>query len=145
MDEPLVADSLERIIFAGVAMTTVALASVRPGFDLTFPQWRVVVILGEEPDGLRLSAVAQRIGVTLPATSRQLKRLERRGLVTVTPDDRDRRAARARLTEEGWQARRAVVDHRRARLEELARPFESRTATRRELARVAEVVAGRER
>jgi DNA-binding MarR family transcriptional regulator len=137
MTDPLVADSLERIIFAGVAMTTVALGSVRPAIDLTFPQWRVVVVLGDKPDGVRLSEVAQQVGVTLPATSRQLRRLERRGLVAVAPDQRDRRAAVARLTDEGWRARDAVIAFRKAQIVKLAEPFESSPVTRRELARVA--------
>jgi DNA-binding MarR family transcriptional regulator len=140
MTDPLVAESLERIIFAGVAMTTVAIASARPGIDLTFPQWRVVVVLGSKPDGVRISEVAQQVGVTLPATSRQLRRLERRGLVTVAPDHRDRRAAIARLTDEGRSARDAVIAHRRAQLIKLAEPFETSPVTRRELARVADAV-----
>ena len=140
MTDPLVAESLERIIFAGVAMTTVAIASARPGIDLTFPQWRVVVVLGSKPDGVRISEVAQQVGVTLPATSRQLRRLERRGLVTVAPDERDRRAAIARLTDEGWSARDAVIAHRKAQLIKLAEPFETSPVTRRELARVADAV-----
>ena len=137
MTDPLVAESLERIIFAGVAMTTVAIGSARPGLDLTFPQWRVVVVLGNTPDGIRISEVAQQIGVTLPATSRQLRRLERRGLVAVAPDQRDRRAAIARLTDEGWSARDAVIAQRKAQLVKLAEPFETSPVTRRELARVA--------
>jgi len=143
MTEPLVAESLERIIFAGVAMTTVALGSVRPAIDLTFPQWRVVVVLGGEPDGVRISEVAQQVGVTLPATSRQLRRLERRGLVAVAPDQRDRRAAIARLTDEGLRARDAVIAYRRAQLAKVAEPFESSPETRRELARVAGALARR--
>jgi DNA-binding MarR family transcriptional regulator len=137
---PSIVDSLERIVVAGVAMTTVAIGSARPGFDLTFPQWRVVVILADAPDGVRISEVSRRIGVTLPATSRQLRRLERRGLVEVAPDERDRRAAVARLTEEGRRARDAIVAHRHERLEGLARPLDEDPDTRRELARVAEVL-----
>lgn len=137
MTEPRAADSLERIIFAGVAMTTVAIASVRPGFDLTFPQWRVIVVLGNEPHGIRISDVAQRVGVTLPATSRQLRRLEGRGLVVVEPDPRDRRAAIARLTAAGWQAHDDVIAHRKAVLVAAAEPFESSAVTRRLLARIA--------
>jgi DNA-binding MarR family transcriptional regulator len=140
MADPPVADSLEMIIFAGVAMTTVAIASARPGFDLTFPQWRVVVILGDAPEGARISDVARRVGVTLPATSRQLHRLERRGLVTVTRDERDRRAVIARLTVEGERARASIIADRKAMIVTAATPLESDPATRRELARVAEAL-----
>ena len=140
MTDPSVADSLEQIIFAGVAMTTVAIASARPGFDLTFPQWRVVVILGAAPEGARISDVARQVGVTLPATSRQLHRLERRGLVTVTRDERDRRAAVARLTVEGERARASIIADRKALIVAAATPLESDPAMRRELARVAEAL-----
>ncbi|MEW5989991.1 MAG: MarR family transcriptional regulator [Chloroflexota bacterium] len=118
-------------------MTTVAIASARPGFDLTFPQWRVIVILGDALEGARISDVARQVGVTLPATSRQLRRLERRGLVTVSRDERDRRAAIARLTGEGERARASIIADRRASIVALATPLESDPATRHELARVA--------
>ena len=64
------------LVIAGVALTSVAISGARPGFDLTFPQWRVLVVLGEATDGARIGTVARRVGVTLPATSRQLRRLE---------------------------------------------------------------------
>lgn len=140
MTDPAAADSLERIIFAGVAMTTVAIASARPGFDLTFPQWRVVVILGAAPEGVRMSDVARQVGVTLPATSRQLRRLERRGLVAVTRDERDRRTAIARLTAEGERARASIIAHRKALIVALATPLESDPATRHELASAADAL-----
>jgi DNA-binding MarR family transcriptional regulator len=136
--EPAVAESLEQIIFAGVALTTVAISKARPGFELTFPQWRVLVILGAVQDGLRIGEVARRIGVTLPATSRQLRRLERRGLVTVNRDDRDRRAALARLTSEGEAVRESIIGYRKARIVEAAIPFESDPILRRDLERIAE-------
>ena len=95
LTDPAVAESLERIIFAGVALTTVAFSNSQPEVELTFPQWRVLVILGAAPEGLRIAEVARLLGVTLPATSRQLRRLERRGLVAVRPDASDRRASLA--------------------------------------------------
>lgn len=116
MRESPLAELLERIVLAGVAITTRALSEAKAGLDLTFPQWRVLVVLGEERDGATVSEVAARIGVTLPATSRQLRRLARRGLVTVDRDDRDRRAARARLTVDGQATRRAILDYRRRRI-----------------------------
>jgi len=142
VSNPSVAESLERIIFAGVALTTVAISAARPGFDLTFPQWRVVVILGDAPEGARISDIAQGVGVTLPATSRQLRRLERRGLVTVGRDERDRRAAVVRLTPEGRAARDAIVAYRKARIVELVAPFEGNEVLRGGLGSIAETFAG---
>ena len=140
ISDPSVAESLEAIFFAGVAVTTVAIASARPAIDLTFPQWRVLVILGGASDGTRLSDVARQMGVTLPATSRQLRRLERRGLVTVTPNERDRRSSIARLTDDGGRARASVIDHRKALIVELTRSLESDAVTRRALARVVDAL-----
>jgi DNA-binding MarR family transcriptional regulator len=58
--------------------------------------------------------------VTLPATSRLLRRLERRGLTALAPDERDRRATRARLTIRGRGVRAAILEDRRAALREIA-------------------------
>jgi DNA-binding MarR family transcriptional regulator len=138
LEAPTVAASLEQIIFAGVALTTMAITTARPGFELTFPQWRVMVVLGGSPQGLRQSEVARRVGVTLPATSRQLHRLERRGLVEVRPDDVDRRASRACLTEAGRLAYDAIIGYRRASIERIVAPFEADPALRVRLSRIAQ-------
>lgn len=140
LTEPAVAESLERIIFAGVALTTVAFTKAQPDFELTFPQWRVLVVLGAARDGVRISEVARLVGVTLPATSRQLQRLARRGLVTVGRDERDRRAALARLTPDGRAARDAILAYRKARIVEITTPFESNASLRRELDRIADAL-----
>ena len=133
-----IAESLEQIIFAGVALTTVAIGAARPHFDLTFPQWRVLVVLGESDTGMRIGEVARRVGVTLPATSRQVHRLERRGLIEVRPDDHDRRASRAHLTVAGREAQGAVVAHRRARIAQIAAPLEGDPVLRDGIVRIAE-------
>jgi DNA-binding MarR family transcriptional regulator len=138
--DPAIAESLERIIFAGVALTTVAFSNSQPEVELTFPQWRVLVILGAAPDGLRIAEVARMLGVTLPATSRQLRRLERRGLIAVRPDARDRRASLANLTPEGRAARAAIIEYRRARIEAVAAPHESNASLRRDLDRIADAL-----
>jgi DNA-binding MarR family transcriptional regulator len=136
--DPTLAEALEQIIFAGVALTTIAISTARPAFDLTFPQWRVLVVLGRASTGFRIGEVARRVGVTLPATSRQLRRLGRRGLIEVYPDPSDRRASRARLTPAGAQVYEAIVAYRRAYITEIAAPFESDPALRAGILRVAE-------
>jgi DNA-binding MarR family transcriptional regulator len=108
-------DAIDRIVLAGIALTARALTEAS-GPDLTFPQWRVIVVLGESEEGATVSEVATRIGVTLPATSRQLHRLERRGLVEMAPDEHDRRAARATLTAEGTQIRELIMPYRHERI-----------------------------
>jgi DNA-binding MarR family transcriptional regulator len=116
--EPL-ADDLERIAVGAVSLTTRALAQADTGFELTFPQWRALLVLGEEADGARIGEVAARVGGTLPATSRLLRRLERRGLTALSVDELDRRATRARLTDRGRSVRAAILRHRRAALEDV--------------------------
>ena len=114
------ADDLERIAVGAVGLTTRALGTADTGFELTFPQWRALLVLGEEPDGARIGEVAARVGVTLPATSRLLRRLERRGLTALSVDELDRRATRARLTDRGRTVRQTILAHRRAVLREIA-------------------------
>lgn len=117
--DPL-ADHLDRIAIGAVGLTTRALAQVDAGFELTFPQWRALLVLGDDPGGARIGEVAARVGVTLPATSRLLRRLERRGMTTLSVDEQDRRATRARLTERGSKVRAAILAYRRAALQEVA-------------------------
>ena len=113
------ADDLERIAVGAVGLTTRALAEADTGFELTFPQWRALLVLGEGDDGARIGEVSARVGVTLPATSRLLRRLERRGLVALAVDEQDRRATRARLTDSGVAVRAAILGHRQAVLREI--------------------------
>ena len=118
--EGSIADDLERIAIGAVGLTTRALAMAETDFELTFPQWRAILVVGEDPGGARVGEVATRVGVTLPATSRLLRRLERRGLTTLAADKVDRRATRVRLTPRGRDIRSAILAHRRAALDEIA-------------------------
>lgn len=145
MPDRTLTDLLERIVLAGVAITTRALSEASPGFDLTFPQWRALVVVGERHEGARVSEIARRIGVTLPATSRQLRRLERRGLVSLRRDERDRRAARVRLTADGLATRSAIFDFRRRMIADLASHIGVSEATLRDLGRVVDALESDER
>jgi DNA-binding MarR family transcriptional regulator len=133
---------LERIVSGAVGLTTQALGEATPGFELTFSQWRAMQILGESGAGERVGTVARRVGVTLPATGRQLRRLERRGLVELATDEVDRRATRARLTPAGRDVRDAIVRYRRRILLQRAGTLADRPteALSRELEAVAQVL-----
>ena len=135
-----IVDALERVVFAGVALTTRALSEARADLDLTLAQWRVLVVLGEDEDGATISQVAGRIGVTLPATSRQLRRLERRGLVDISRDERDRRATRVQLTRLGRSARDDVISFRRRRIAQIAASLDLDPAMATPLARIADAL-----
>ena len=111
---------LERVVVGAVGLTARALTQATPDVELTFPQWRALLILGEAEDGARISTVADRVGVTLPAPGRLLRRLEARGLVKLAVDETDRRATRARLTQRGGQVRADILGFRREVLLEIA-------------------------
>jgi DNA-binding MarR family transcriptional regulator len=114
------ADLLERLCVGAVGVTTRALAEATPGFEMTFPQWRALLIIGSTQDGVRVSEVARRVGVTLPATSRLIRRLEGRGLLALAADPEDRRATRAQLTDAGQTTRDAILAYRRRMLDDVS-------------------------
>ena len=132
--------ALERLVVAAVALTTRSLSTARADLDLTLAQWRVLVVLGEGENGATVSHVAKRIGVTIPATSRQLRRLERRGLVQIAQDEVDRRATRVRLSGEGKAARRAVIAFRARELANVAATLGLDAAIANDLARIADAI-----
>jgi DNA-binding MarR family transcriptional regulator len=103
--------ALEAIAFGSVAITTRALATA--GVDLTFAQWRVLVIVGEDPKGATVTEIATRLGAELSPVSRLVSRVTRRGLVQTGKDQRDRRVTRVTVTDEGHRLRETVLDHRR--------------------------------
>jgi DNA-binding MarR family transcriptional regulator len=137
MEELEIVDALERLVVAGVALTTRSLSTARADLDLTLAQWRVLVVLGDAADGATISQVAGRIGVTLPATGRQLRRLARRGLVEISRDEVDRRAMRVRLTGLGHAARQDVVAFRKKELAKVAATLRLDKVTANQLARIA--------
>lgn len=142
MPEPELADLVERLFLAGVAITTRALTEATPDLDLTFPQWRVLLVVGEGVEGATVSEVSNRVGVTVPATSRQLRRLARRGLLDIRRDETDRRAARASLTRRGVTVRDAILNYRHERIAEVAADLRLPGSTIRGLSRVVDAFDG---
>jgi DNA-binding MarR family transcriptional regulator len=57
--------------------------------------------LHTEGDGISLSVLAERLGIDAPAVTRKAQQLERSGLLRRERDERDARAQRILLTEEG--------------------------------------------
>lgn len=142
MDDGTLDGLIERIVRTGVDLTTRALTDASPGLELTFPQWRVLLVLGQDSGGATVSEVAGHIGVTVPATSRQLRRLARRGFVAIERDERDRRAARARLTVAGHEIRATILAHRRGDIAASVAGLDTSEATLRQLGRVADALDG---
>ena len=115
-------DALERIAFGAVALTTSALAEVKPTMDLTLHQWRALAVLGDREPPRRVGELAVAIGADGPSTSRTLRRLEREGLVTAERDERDRRATLVRLTRPGRRLRNEVMRRRRQLIKDVLVP-----------------------
>ncbi len=110
--------ALERIVYGAVAITTLALSEV--ALEITFPQWRVIVVVGESEDGAAVSEIASRIGSAVSPASKLVTRLERRGLLATAKDPADRRVTRVRLTPAGRDLRCRVFDRRREYLRSIA-------------------------
>jgi len=70
-------------------------------------------------DGLRVTDIAEVLGVDTPTVTRKVQQLERDGLVVRHTDPDDRRASRIQLTSEGCRVLDKVRRARRSWLEEL--------------------------
>ena len=108
-----VLDQLESIIVEAIGVTTASLGDVPSGSQLTLQQWRALILLGVA-DGIRVGALAEQLGTSMPTASRIVARLERRGLVAVEPDDHDHRAVLVRASAAGSRLRAEIVARRRA-------------------------------
>ena len=113
MSDDAAVQAIESVARATVGMTTWALADAMPGLELSLLQWRALLIVGDDEAGTRVGHVGDRVGVPLPAASRLVQRLRRRGLVHLERDPDDGRATRVRLTHAGSHTRSAVLARRR--------------------------------
>jgi DNA-binding MarR family transcriptional regulator len=111
-----VLDALEELMVGAIGMTSVALASAAAG-GLTMSQWRALVVIGRA-DQVRVGGVATAAGMSLPSTSRLIRRLQRGGLVASNRDEEDRRATLVTLTPAGRRLRDDVVRGRRVLMEQ---------------------------
>jgi len=115
VDEHIVA-AVERLILGGVAITARALDGDVE--DLTFSQWRVLIVLGEQEAASHVRGVGERVGVSAPSASRLLRRLEDRGFIELHRDRQDRRFMRVHLTTAGHAVRNQVVERRQVLIRE---------------------------
>ena len=104
-------EAIELVVFRAIGLTSFAVADAA-SVDLTLHQWRALVVIGRDGT-IRVGEVALQIGTPLPATSRLLARLERRGLSASARDEADRRATNVWLTPDGRAVRDAVIRRRR--------------------------------
>ena len=74
--------------------------------DLSFTQVRALAILGRDVEQASLKELGDRLGLSLPAVSRSVEGLVKRGYVTRAEDADDRRFKQVAATPEG----RALID-----------------------------------
>jgi DNA-binding MarR family transcriptional regulator len=104
-------DALESLAVGAVAVTTLSLAQA--GVELTFAQWRVLMILANMPDGATVGEIAGRIGSATSPASRLVARMRAHGMVQTRKDPLDHRATRVQLSDQGWAIRERVLARRR--------------------------------
>jgi DNA-binding MarR family transcriptional regulator len=127
MTDKRILEAVDHLAFELVAITATALAEGVANLELTLAQWRVLIVVGErKASPFRVGDVAARISASLPSTSRILRRLERRGLITTERDESDRRATLVSLTPAGATARRRVIQARQKRVSEALTAFNGR-------------------
>jgi DNA-binding MarR family transcriptional regulator len=79
----------------------------------------LVKLSSSETGALRVTALAERLGVDSPTVTRKVQQLERLGLVERTDDPEDRRAHRIGLTAGGRRAVARLMEARREWLDTL--------------------------
>ena len=87
--------------------------------DLSFTQIKTLCALEAEDEGRSVKALADSLGLSLPATSRAVDGLYERGLVGREEDPEDRRMKRVRLTDAGRKVPLALSEARLSALAEL--------------------------
>ncbi len=109
--DPDLTRQLDRLVVGSVAITARAIADA--GADLTFVQWRVLLVVGEGPDGATVGEVAARIGSNQSPASRLIARMKGRGLLQSAKADPDGRVTRITLTAAGRDLRENILSLRR--------------------------------
>lgn len=87
-----------------VDLTRQLMEAEMKGFGISSTQYNVVRILrGAQPHGLKCSEIGDRMVTHDPDITRLLDRLEKRGLIARTREERDRRVIRTKITEAGLE------------------------------------------
>ena len=87
--------------------------------DLSFTQIKALCALETDGEERSVKALAESLGVSLPAMSRAVDGLFERGFVGLEEDPGDRRMKRVRLTDAGRTVPRALNEARLSALQEL--------------------------
>jgi len=109
--------------------------------DLSFTQLKALVALEAEGEERSVKALAELLGVSLPAMSRAVDGLFERGLVDRREDPVDRRVRHVRLTDAGRQVPQALNEARLSALQGLMSSLDDEQAAA--LARALELILSR--
>jgi len=107
----------------------------------SLPFWLVLEQLTVQ-DGLSQRELARRLSLEAPTLTRHVDRMEAEGLLTRTPDAKDRRVTRIHLTDAGRRLHQrllGVAQQREAALRSILTPREAAALTR-VLARITDYV-----
>jgi DNA-binding MarR family transcriptional regulator len=96
--------------------------------DLSFTQIKALCALEADGEERSVKAMAQSLGISLPAMSRAVDGLFERGLVGREEDPADRRMKRVRLTPAGARVPRALNEARLSALKDLLRSLSDEEA-----------------
>ncbi len=91
--------------------------------DLTFTQFKTLMLLAHETDELSVKEISERLGISLPAASRAVDPLVKRGFVERDEDPIDRRVKRVRPTKQGDRLVERLIETRIKAFEELLGDF----------------------
>jgi DNA-binding MarR family transcriptional regulator len=97
-----------------------AMFAVLGELDLTMTQMKTLSMLDDCVDEVSVKELSESLGLSLPATSRTVDGLLRRGLLSRHEDLEDRRVKRVRLTDEGRSVVQRIVTARLQGLEAFA-------------------------
>jgi len=105
---------IEAIIQASRVMVGIAVRSLTECEDaVTLPQYRTLVVLSDG-GARRLADLADALGVSPSTATRMCDRLVRKGLITRTRDDLDRREVNLEVTPAGRTTVLEVINRRRS-------------------------------
>jgi DNA-binding MarR family transcriptional regulator len=96
--------------------------------DLSFSQLKTLLLLAEHAETLSVKDVAERLGISLPAASRAVDSLVRRGLADRAEDPADRRVKQVGTSRKGDRLVERLVA---ARIRSFERLLDGFTATER--------------
>ena len=91
--------------------------------ELTFTQFKALMLLAHEPEALSVKDVSDRLGISFPAASRAVEPLVQRGIVERTEDTQDRRVKRVRTTKQGDRVVERLIATRIKSFEQLLDGF----------------------